>query len=31
LVKDAAEGRENILPNETIPMDEEATLDLDAE
>ena len=31
LVKDAAEGRENILPTGTMPIDEEATLDLDAE
>ena len=31
LVKDAAEGRENILPTEAIPIDEEATLDLEAE
>ena len=31
LVKDAAESRENISPTETMPMDEEATLDLDAE
>ena len=31
LVKDAAEGRENILPTETMPIDEEATLDLDVE
>ncbi len=31
LVKDAAEGRENILPTETIPIDEEATLNLEAE
>ena len=31
LVKDAAEGRENIFPTESIPTDEEATLDLEAE
>ena len=31
LVKDAAEGREDILPTETMPINEEATLDLDAE
>ena len=31
LVKDAAEGRENILPADAMPMDEEATLDLDVE
>ena len=31
LVKEAAEGREDILPSEAIPMDEEATLDLDSE
>ena len=31
LVKDAAEGRENISPTETMPINEEATLDLDAE
>ena len=31
LVRDAAEGRENILPTETMSIDEEATLDLDAE
>ncbi len=31
LVKDAAEGRENISPTEAIPIDEEATLDLEAE
>ena len=31
LVRDAAEVRENILPTETMPIDEEATLDLDAE
>ncbi len=31
LVRDAAEGRENISPTEIMPVDEEATLDLDAE
>ena len=31
LVKDAAEGRENITPIESMPIDEETTLDLDAE
>ena len=31
LVRDAAEGREDILPTETMPIDEEATLDLEAE
>ena len=31
LVKDAAENRENILPAQSIPVDEEATLDLDGE
>ena len=31
LVKDAAEGREDILPTETMPVNEEATLDLDSE
>ena len=31
LVKDAAEGREDILQTETMPINEEATLDLDAE
>ena len=31
LVKDAAEGRENILQPESIPVDEEATLNLESE
>ena len=31
LVKDAAEDREDILPTETMPINEEATLDLDEE
>ena len=31
LVKDAAEGRESILPTESMPIDEEATLNLEAE
>tara|TARA_Y100000768_G_C23371432_1_gene404272 strand:- start:53 stop:397 length:345 start_codon:yes stop_codon:yes gene_type:complete len=31
LVKDAAEGRENILPTESALIDEEATLNLEAE
>ena len=31
LVKDAAEGRQNIAPTELMPADEEATLDLEAE
>ena len=31
LVKDAAEGRENILPTESSLIDEESTLNLEAE
>ena len=31
LVKNAAEGRENMLPTESAPIDEEATLNLEAE
>ena len=31
LVKDAAEGRENLMPTNEIPIDEEAILDLEAE
>ena len=31
LVKDAAEGREDSLPADIVPVDEEATLDLGAE
>ena len=31
LVKDAAEGREDILPTEIIPNNQEATLDLGSE
>ena len=31
LVKDAAEGRESSLPADIVPVDEEATLDLDGE
>ena len=31
LVKDAAEGRENILQPESVPFDEESTLNLDSE
>ena len=31
LVKNAAESRESILPTESIPIDEQATLDLEAE
>ena len=31
LVKDAAEGRENIMPTDGMPIDEEATLDLGGE
>ena len=31
MVKDAAEGREDILPTEIIPNNQEATLDLDSE
>ena len=31
LVKDAADSRENLIPNNSIPVEEEAILDLDGE